>query len=238
MHSTPDVVVISRRFRGPPDSANGGYACGLLARRLAGSARVRLHQPPPLEEQLSIATHDSAHVAMLRGEQIIAEGVATELADAVPTPASFDEASDASTRYRWTTGHPFPGCFVCGTERHTGDGLCIFPGRVPERTVVAAPWVPHPSVCDAAGHAELEVVWAALDCPSWFGALEFANGKPGALLGQLTARVVRRPAANERCVVLGWSRGRDGRKLYAGAALFGSDGSLVGNSSAVWIEPK
>ena len=32
-------VVIPRRFRGPPDSGQGGYSCGVLARFVEGTAK-------------------------------------------------------------------------------------------------------------------------------------------------------------------------------------------------------
>lgn len=232
------AVVIPRRFRGPPESANGGYTCGLIASRIEGSARVRLHTPPPLDTPLSIRTMDGAGVALMDGERVIAEGVADQPPGEAPGPVDFEAAVHASKHYRWATGHPFPGCFVCGPDRHHGDGLCIFPGPVEGRRIVAAPWVPDDSVCDATGTVQLEVVWAALDCPSWFGVLEYEDGVAGSLLGQLSAEVLRHPRENERCVVIGWSRGREGRKLHAGAALYTSSGDLLGSSAAVWIEPK
>jgi hypothetical protein len=36
-----DTFVIARRFCGPPDSGNGGYACGRIAEHLDGPARSR-----------------------------------------------------------------------------------------------------------------------------------------------------------------------------------------------------
>ncbi|HEX6307721.1 MAG TPA: hypothetical protein VFZ69_05995 [Longimicrobiales bacterium] len=233
-----EVVLIARRYRGPPESANGGYACGLLGRHIDGCARVRLNAPPPLERPLSIRVSNGAHALMVQDTQVIAAGEGIECNDDIPEPVGFDDAVRAAESYRWRSGHPFPGCFVCGTERHAGDGLCIFPGRVPDRPVVAAPWMPDRSVCDASGSVRTEVVWAALDCPSWFGILEFEAGTTRGLLGQLAVRVVRRPAAHERCVAVGWSSGRSGRKLYGGAALFTSDGALLGSSAAIWIEAK
>lgn len=231
------AVVIPRRFRGPPESGNGGYTCGLIASGIRGSARVRLHTPPPLDTPLSLRPAD-AGVALMDAERVIGEGVADHPPAEVPGPVEFDAAVHASGLYRWATGHPFPGCFVCGPDRHHGDGLCIFPGPVEGRRIVAAPWVPDDSVCDATGTVQLEVVWAALDCPSWFGVLEYENGVAGALLGQLSAQVLRHPRAHERCVVIGWSRGREGRKLHAGAALYTSEGEPLGSSAAIWIEPK
>ena len=49
-----DTVTIDRRFRGPLDSANGGYAAGLLGSRLPGVAQVTLRLPPPLERPLAV----------------------------------------------------------------------------------------------------------------------------------------------------------------------------------------
>ena len=47
-----DVVVIDRRFNGPPGWANGGYACGLLAEHLGGVTEVTLRRPVPLATSL------------------------------------------------------------------------------------------------------------------------------------------------------------------------------------------
>ncbi len=40
----------------------------------------------------------------------------------------------------------------------------------------------------------------------------------------MAARIDRLPADGEACVVVGWSLGAEGRKLYAGTALLGADG--------------
>jgi hypothetical protein len=230
------MIIISRRFCGPPDSANGGYACGLLAKHLHSPARVRLSSPPPLESALTLNITDNA-VTLSDGTQLIAHGSAShEIAADVPGGVSFDVATEASVHYRGFSGHPFATCFVCGPERREGDGLRIFPGAVQDREIVAAPWIPDRSVCDS-GTVPLEVMWAALDCPSWFGPMEFETGTTMALLGQLSARILRLPHAGEHCVVIGWSRGREGRKVYGGAAVY-ADGELLGNSEAVWITPK
>jgi hypothetical protein len=237
MSAPTGSIVITRRFRGPPESANGGYACGLLGMHIPSGARVRLQHPPPLDVPLTIASDHEA-LALRHGETIIAEGSTDHLHGEIPAPVTFESATAAALGYRWFAGHPFPGCFVCGPERQGGDGLRIFPGRVADRTVVAAPWIPDSTVCDSSGHVHPEVLWAALDCPSWFGVLEFEQGATTALLGQLTATIRRRPAAGDRCVAIGWTRGREGRKLYGGAALHADEGELLGHSEAVWVAPR
>ena len=231
-----EEIVIPRRFRGPPNSANGGYSCGLIGCRVHGPARVRLTEPPPLDALMAIRTLDE------RSAELILEGRAIGRAHAVseqwevPEPVAFDVASVASKRFPWYEGHPFPSCFVCGPERLETDGLRILPGEVPDRDIVAAPWIPAESVCDASGAVQPEIVWAALDCPSWFGILAFGRDAQYALLGELAVHVLERPREGERCVVTGWSRGREGRKLYGGTAIHGDTGRLLASSAATWIE--
>ncbi len=238
IRSNPSHIVIPYRFRGPPRSANGGYACGTLGSRLEGAARVTLRRPPPLDVPLLLKSPGPGRFELLNGADLVADAVAEHLEPQHAEPVTFDVATAASAHYQWATGHPFPGCFVCGPEREPGDGLRIFPGPVPTREVVAAPWVPDGSVCDERGDVFLEVVWAALDCPSWFGILAFEPGVHAALLGQLAVAVVRRPRLEERCIAIGWSRGRSDRKLLGAAALFSDDGSVLGTSEAVWIAPR
>jgi len=38
--------------------------------------------------------------------------------------------------------------------------------------------------------------------------------------------------------VIGWSLGDEGRKHYAGTALFGERSDVLGVARALWIEPK
>ena len=60
-------VVIERRFRGPPESANGGYACGLVAGLLGGVAEVTLRLPPPLDRELDVVRADGELVEIQTG---------------------------------------------------------------------------------------------------------------------------------------------------------------------------
>jgi len=125
-------------------------------------------------------------------------------------------------------------CFSCGPENV--EGLQIFSGPVPGRNVFAAPWVPSATLPTHGGLLAPEIVWAALDCPggvaTWMtDPIVEAIG----LLGRMTADVARRPAPGEPCVVLGWRLGSAGRKLFAGSALFSTEGELLGRSRQTWI---
>lgn len=228
---------IERRYCGPATSANGGYACGVVAALVDGDAEVTLRAPPPLDRPLTLARTDGG--AELRdGDQLIATAVPTTLALAPPPPVSFAEAERAAERYPWRQGgdHPYPRCFVCGPERGAGDGLRIFPGAVADRTVAAAPFVPDAALGDADGRVRREIVWATLDCPSWFGFHCFHEWREGAiLLGRLAARIVDRPRLGERCVAQGWFIERDGRKIHCGSALFSDGGALYAIARATWI---
>jgi hypothetical protein len=224
-------IVIDPRFRGPPNSANGGYACGVVGEGIDGVATATLRRPPPLDVPLSLVG-DSGHVKLMDGENLVAEAGPDTLDIVVPSGPDFDTAGAASKGYVGFDAHPFPTCFVCGPEREPGDGLRIFPGRLDVSTVVAAPWAPDESLSGAGGMIERRHVWAALDCPSYFGL----DGAPMALLGRLTARIDRLPEIGEPLVVIGWPMGVDGRKHYAGSALLDGDGDEVAAAAATWIE--
>ena len=72
--ATTAAVVVDRRFNGPQTSANGGYACGLVARHVDGPAEVSLRRPIPLETRLDLERHDDGRVTLHDGETLLAEG--------------------------------------------------------------------------------------------------------------------------------------------------------------------
>lgn len=220
-------VIIEQRFRGPEGSANGGYAAGLLASFLEGPVEVTLRLPPPLERELTVERRDGVTV-LLDGEDVVAEAIRATVELDVPAPPSPEEAAVASARYSPIGLETFRGCFSCGAIREEGDGLRILPGRVTERRLVAAPWV--------AREPSLPVVWAAIDCSGAYAVAE--EGRGDAVLGRMAARVERLPAEGERCVVVGWPRGADGRKLHAGTALYGEAGELLAVAAQTWIAPR
>src|SRR5690606_26952885 len=88
MHGT---IVIERRFRGPPNSGNGGYSCGRLAAFVDGTAEVTLVKPPPLDVPLAVTDADDGTVALYDGERLIATARAVSV-DVEPRAfPSFDE---------------------------------------------------------------------------------------------------------------------------------------------------
>lgn len=221
---------IPRQFRGPPESGNGGYTCGLLARSLGGTVEVTLRAPPPLDEPLELV--EGERLELKQGPTTIASAEAHGLELDTPPAISFEEATDCATRYAGHERHFFPECFTCGPGRTEDDGLRIFSGAVEgAEGRVAAPWIPHDAMADPSGRIPTEIVWAALDCPGYFAA---ALGEP-AVLGRMTAGPVAPVEAGEHLVVIGWSIGRSGRKRTAGTALYDETGTLRGCALQTWI---
>ncbi|HPW69763.1 MAG TPA: hypothetical protein PLA82_09885 [Deltaproteobacteria bacterium] len=229
-----ESVVIKRRFRGPPDSGNGGYVCGLLGQRLGGTAEVRLLRPPPLEIPLEISHDRGSGARLVHGLTVIAEARPTQLDLDVPDSPAFDEARTAMQCYVSEDDHFFPTCFVCGPARNAGDGLRIFPGPVAARSMVASAWVPDETLSDSKGLVRPEFVWASLDCPGAFAVLD-RDIRP-IVLGSLTAEILDGPAVGQRCIAAGWPISFQGRKRFASTALFSENGRVLARARAVWIE--
>jgi hypothetical protein len=234
-----DAVVIERRFRGPPTSANGGYTCGVLAEAVASDVvEVNLRLPPPLDRPLSLES-DGAKARLLDGEQVVADANALEHLDVdVPEPPPLGEAEEAGRLYPYFEEHTFPECFVCGPDRSEGDGLRIYPGPLNGRTVMACTWTPADEFADAEGHATTPIVWAALDCPSGLAAAHFEGGDgPLAVLARLRGRLLAPIDVARPHVVVSWPLGREGRKHSAATAIFDA-GELRALADALWIAPR
>jgi hypothetical protein len=211
-------IVIDPRFNGPPQSANGGYTCGLLAEQVGEPAEITLRSPPPLGRTLRFdgerLTDDTTLVAEARR-------VALDLE--VPEPVPYADAERASMHYPGFVTHDYPTCFVCGPERE--DGLRLFTGAVEGRDVFAAPWAVQPDVSRL-------LVWSALDCPGAIGV--GWDGRGDWLLGRMAGEVLEVPRPGDRCVVVSWPLGSDGRKGFAGTAVF-RGAELLARARQTWI---
>jgi hypothetical protein len=235
---------IDPRYCGPPGSANGGYAAGRLAAALdprpGEAVEVTLLRPVPVAADLVVAPAGAnavgavpqrGAVELRAGTSVVAAARVVPFVADPPAPVDFDAATDLvehSPMLRGPDAHPFPMCFVCGTRRERGDGMRLFPARVPGRDVFAVAWQP--------AESSPELAWAALDCPSSFPMYLDEDPFEGpALLGRLTAEVRRLPAVGERCVVMSWRESVDGRKMFSGSALYGAGGDVYANARATWI---
>lgn len=100
--------------------------------------------------------------------------------------------------------------------------------------VYAATWVPAPSLANGDGRVGDAYFWAALDCPGAH-ALYPDNLQP-LLLGRLTGNIVGQAGPGDRCMVISWRIGGEGRKIFAGTAVFSEARDLLAYAHAVWIK--
>lgn len=234
LNAYDQVIMIKKQFNGPPKIGNGGYVSGMLAKFIDGPAEMTLRLPTPLEKLLKIRRLAGGRVALYDEDNLLVEARPASLDLEVPEPPSYAEAVAASEKQPGLDKLPFRDCFVCGTNRSPSNGLCIFPGKVGERNLIAAPWIPGQTLADISGFVRPEFVWAALDCPGGLSAFE---GKPGpAVLGKLTAEVYERLRPGEKCIAVGWHLAQEGRKHSVGSAVFSEFGALYGKAKATWIE--
>lgn len=232
-------VTIERRFRGPEESGNGGYACGVLARFVDPlAAEVTLRLPPPLDRPLEVEAVGDERMEMQDGDAVIAEaGSSGELDLDIPAPLGVEEAAAAREESPMRHEHPFPHCFVCGPDRGPGDGLRVTCGPTGDRQLVAAPWTVDGSLPAEDGAVVPEIVWSVLDCPGGISTMLMPDVGVS-VLGRLAAHLHAPIEAGTTCVAMGWPIDRDGRKLQAGSAIFGEGGELLAEARATWIELK
>lgn len=234
MTSGADLVTVSHRFRGPPGCGNGGYVAGLIAEWIEGPASISLLAPTPLDVPLH-RRREGGEVTLADNDRIYARGKALDTMPdlRVPPPPSDEEIEAAAQNYPDGDRHPVPGCFVCGVARDPGDAMCLTPGESPARDTAVAQWLTPSDFTDEHGHVAERLVWAALDCPSYFGL-----GPPWRrlLLARIEGRIERPVIPGERLRVTGWEVDREGRKFHCATALHDDDGALVASARALWVE--
>jgi hypothetical protein len=231
----PDSLCVPGRFNGPKGSGNGGYSAGLVAALLGGEAEVSLRRPVPLDTELQVARDEDDAVRVLDGDALVAEGRAAKVDLEPPAPVSPDQARLATLRYRGSSENIFSHCFVCGKARE--DSFEVFAGPVEGGQLVASPWTPPAWSADPAGHVRPELVWAALDCPTYFAAYMGEEGVVS-VLARFTARVDPAIAADTEHVVVAWPLETEGRKRQAGSAVLSAEGRALAVASALLVEPR
>jgi hypothetical protein len=236
-----DTLTIGRGFNGPRLSGNGGYVGGVLAGRFAqafggdGAVEVTLRAPIPIETPLQVTRDDSA-LLLRDGKTLLCEARAGSLDHLKPPPPPTDWA-DVRRRGEEGGSPPesdFGDCIVCGRGRAVGDGLRVFGAAGPGPGQSLSCYVPHAAHADGEGRIRPEFLWGALDCPGAWAAQDADDWRP-ALTGRMTAKVLEPPKVGERCAVVGWRIGAEGRKLYSGTALYTEQGRLCAIGHCTWI---
>ena len=231
-------ITITRQFCGPPNSGNGGYVSGLLGAAIAGPSTAVLKAIIPLDAPLTLTVGETGATLTGAGGTLIAESKAA-VADILPTPPappSLAEAQAAGARYIAFERRFHPICFTCAPDRTEGDGLRVFVGQIEgaPKGHVAGVWTPHSDFGGADGLTRPEIVWAAMDCPGSIAFVE-QQGFGGGLLGTMTGEIIRRPTIGEACIITAWPISQEGRKQFAGVAMFSADGALMARGHQVWI---
>jgi len=236
MTATTETITIPARFNGPLESGNGGYCCGMVAARIEGTAEVSLRAPVPLDNPLQLAAGGDGTATLAHGEQTIAAGHAVgEVGASAPEPVGVEDARRASERYKSPRDGLFSRCFVCGPARE--DSLGVFAGPVEGRDLVASPWTPPEWAAGAAGEVRPEIVWAVLDCPTYFAAYP-GEDMPLSMLVRQSTEIHRPVAAGAEHVVIAWPIEIDGRKRHAGSAVLSAEGEVLATARVLMVEPR
>jgi hypothetical protein len=233
-----DTILIPPGFNGPRLSGNGGYVGGVLAARFTetlggdGTVEITLRAPIPLDRSLKTVRDDEA-LLLRDGDTLLCEARAGSVAGLVPPPAPTDWAPVLEVgRTGGSVGDEFQECLVCGRARAVGDGLRVF-GKGHGGHSLSC-YVPHAAHADAEGRIRPEFIWGTLDCPGAWAVQDPDDPRP-ALTGRMTAKIIDPPKVGERCAVVGWKIGEDGRKLFSGTALYTEQGRLCAVAQCTWI---
>ena len=195
-------IVIERRFRGPTESGNGGYTCGLVAAFVDGPAEVTLRRPASARPAARGRARRRRPSGFSTAATLVAEAKPATVDLEPPDPPSFEEAGGAALP-EGDLDSPFPECFVCGPHRERRRRLRIFAGPL-----ARAGWLPRRGFRPSRTRGP-EFVWAALDCPGAYAVRlrraaarsSSAGSRPGS---------TRCPRAGERCVVVALAARRRG----------------------------
>jgi hypothetical protein len=226
-------IRVSSAYQGIPGIAHGGYVAGLLAEQAGEPLQVTLRRPPPLDTPLAIDDGDGLALRDPQGRLVMEAVPAVAVERELPTVA-LDEAR-ARDRHPRFAQHPYPVCFVCGTQHDDGFGMRV--SAPDERGVAAAVWLPSGPLLPDGDAVPSAFAWAVVDCLTvWSFADRWADPQwwP-AVTGQLrvtTDAPVRRDAPH---VASGRLVGRDRRRVTVDAVVADADGQVCARAEAVWV---
>ena len=141
MTSKENQIIIAERFRGPPQSGNGGRVSGVFANLInsehSAGVEITVRSGTPLDQPMSTKVNPQGSAIVHHDSTVIADIKPTHLAMNVMQPPSRSEIKRAApTSYsllknlnpRFPTGTGFhPGCFCYGADRTKGLGIFAAP---------------------------------------------------------------------------------------------------------------
>ena len=235
-----EKFTIPKQFCGPPSSGNGGYFCGTVASFFEHSVEIRLKAPPPLDTPMQIERGQELSQVFV-GDTLIAQ-VRPLLENIEPAPwINRDDATDCSDKGLAGSliNHPFPTCFVCGPNRHEGDGMRVFTGPQKDTNLFGARWHAHPAWSSNGTTIDPKYVWSALDCPSSgpaFATSVEAGSDIAYVLGTLSVQIHRDVKVGEDYSIVCATDERHERLYRTRVSLYGLDQEPLATGAAVWIQ--
>jgi len=235
-----DTIIFPARFNGGPGFAQGGYLAGTMAELVGGPARTTFRAPTPIEVPLTIVRDgDKVQLTTVDGTvTVFAESA--EVNVSVPDVPDLESVIAARPDYRalqdqGTQLRPEDTCFVCSPKRFRPDGVELHAAPLGDGSLVASTWMPEDQYADD-GVIKDVFIWAVLDCPSGFGAMERIKSEYDLIFtGQLAANILAPVHVGEPHLALGWHIGSEGRKHSAASAICDLAGNLKAVSESLWI---
>lgn len=226
----PAEITVTATHQGIQGIAHGDYLAGLLAQRHGQTLQVTLRKPPPLDTALLL---DDDLTLWDTAGSLIMEAGPTEVESDLPMVSTV-EAGGHPPHPRFQR-HPYPLCFVCGTERTDGFGLRFSAPDNQGRTLGV--WTPSGPLVPADELVPVALVWAVVDCLS---AWSFADhwGDPAwwpAVTGQMAVELLGPVRRDRPHAVVGRTAGRQGRRIRVEAAIADAEGSVRARAETTWI---
>ena len=242
-----DTVVIPSRFRGPPQSGNGGYVSGVFAELLPhqpGAPEITLRSPIPLDRTMTVkkGSSETLGVDVFDDETLIAECRLIDspffdfIVPPCPDPVQIEAAMPSSLAFTPNINPLLPNqkgfhpiSFCCGVEAEYG--LHVYPAPH-HHGHYAALWKTKDTWA-VDGKVPASFLWTAMDCPAQFAFMN-ASIRTG-LMGRMSAEILALPKAGATLIVSAWTIAVQGKKHFAGAALFDETGEQIARATTLWI---
>jgi hypothetical protein len=227
------TITVEQTYQGIPGIAHGGYAAGLLAQRFDEPVRVALRRPPPLETPLTVNGNSGMTSARDPAGRLVME--------AEPIPAFRTELPSLTVQQMARQAphpgfdrHPYPVCFVCGTDRTDGFGLRI--GAAGDG-LSGGVWTPSGLLLPSREVVPPAFVWAVVDCVTAWTFADHWNDPDWwpALTGQLAVTLTGAVRRERDHVVAGRVLRKEGRRIVIGAVVQDDAGRSCAHAEATWI---
>lgn len=225
-----DQIVFAGYFRGPPSSANGGYAAGVTAQLLGEPARVSLPKPPPVGRSLTPRREGSA-IKILDGDEVVLVATPRGRLHVRVPDIDLDAARAAVAIPEIVANHRAPTCVVCGPGRT--DGFRLFPGSLGPG-LVATRWRVPAIGCQAGREVPSQILWAALDCPGGW-CFDGAHVEFVPVIVSQSVDVLKPIHAGQEVIIIAWATGRAERALRACTAILDIEGQPLAVSKQTCI---